>query len=68
MFEVLSEERVQLCLTLEHAADKISVYLGVTPEAWPVGMVPGFCTVQVCFLSVWDFVLLGGEWIFQQSR
>ncbi|CAM9210784.1 unnamed protein product [Ectocarpus sp. 12 AP-2014] len=47
MFEVLSEERVQLCLTLEHAADNISVYLGVSPEAWPVGMVPGFCTVQV---------------------
>ncbi|CAN0343117.1 unnamed protein product, partial [Ectocarpus sp. 8 AP-2014] len=47
MFEVLSEERVQLCLTLEHATDKISVYLGVSPEAWPVGMVPGFCTVQV---------------------
>lgn len=47
MFQALSEERVQLCLTLAEGADRISVYLAVGAEAWPVGMVPGFCTVQV---------------------
>lgn len=49
MFEALSRERVQvqLCLTLAEGADTISVYLAVSKEAWPVGMVPGFCTVQV---------------------
>lgn len=47
MFEALSQERVQLCLTLGQGVDRISVYLGVCAESWPVGMVPGFCTVQV---------------------
>lgn len=57
MFEAMSKERVQLCLTLEQGADRISVYLGVCAEAWPVGMVPGFCTVQVrghsCLRRAW---------------
>lgn len=64
MFEALSQERVQLCLTLEQGADRISVYLGVCAEAWPVGMVPGFCTVQVrssCgSVVVWGIIVLGG--------
>lgn len=47
MFEALSKERVQLCLTLAEGADRVSVYLAVSAGAWPVGLVPGFCTVQV---------------------
>ena len=49
MFEALSNERVrvQLCLTLAEGEDTICAYLAVSAGAWPVGMVPGFCTVQV---------------------
>jgi len=46
MFEVLSEERAQLCLTLAEGADTVNVYLAARAESWPVGMVPGFSTVQ----------------------
>lgn len=56
MFEVLSQEGAQLCLTLAEGADTVNVYLGARAESWPVGMVPGFCTVQVryctCTLAV----------------
>lgn len=56
MFEVLSEERAQLCLTLAEGADTVNVYLAPRAESWPVGMVPGFCTVQVIRVRVRDKV------------
>lgn len=71
MIEALSKERVQLCLSLAGGADRISVYLAISAEAWPVGMVPGFCTVEVrheCSPSLSDCSLGAGVCFLEGCR
>lgn len=47
MFKNVIGQKMQLCLTLQEGTDRICAYVGVGRESRPVGMVPGFSTVQV---------------------
>lgn len=47
MFQRVAEQGLQLCLTLAQGVDKVCVYMSVSPESWPPGMIPGHAVVQV---------------------